>query len=126
MSRSPIGVHESTYWLSSSIQCSNETSLRPLICHRQVMPWNAQAAQRDGVVVRYFAGQSRARTDQRHIAEHDVDEVRQFVDARAPQKTAERMKPRIVADLKDGTVDFVEVHDAVAQRVRAVDHRTKH
>src|SRR5580658_8417345 len=75
---------------------------------------NAQTTQRDCVVVRHFARQSGAGTDQRHIAKHYVDQVRQLVDTRAPEKTAERMKPRIVADLKDGAVDFVEVHDAVA------------
>ena len=72
-----------------------------------------------------FTRQAAARTDKGHIAEHDVDEIRQLVDTGAPKKAAERMKPGIVADLKDRAVDFVEMHDAVAQRVRAVDHRAQ-
>ena len=35
------------------------------------------------------------------------------------------MQTRIVANLEDRPVDFVEVHDALAHRVRAVDHRAQ-
>src|SRR5215831_9063998 len=86
---------------------------------------NAKPPARECVVVLDLARQRRTRTDQRHFAAYDVDEVWQLVDAGAPEKPTERMEPRVVADLEDRPVDFVEMHDALTHRMRAVDHRAK-
>ena len=41
------------------------------------------------------------------------------------KKRPQGMEPRIVANLENRAVDFVEVHDGGAHRVRAVDHRAQ-
>ena len=65
------------------------TSLRPLICHRHVTPCGTLRRRRaKRVVVLDLARQRRPRADQRHFAEQHVDEIRQLVDARAPQEPA--------------------------------------
>ena len=44
----------------------------------------------------HHLGAVRPRTDQRHAAKQDVQQLRQLVDAEAPQEAADRSDPRIV------------------------------
>src|SRR5215469_1921171 len=86
---------------------------------------HAETALGERVVVGDLAGQSGTRPDQRHVAEQNVEQIRQLVDRGLAQEAPERMQTRIVPDLKDRTRNFVEVHQVLAHRVGAVDHRAQ-
>ena len=49
----------------------------------------------------------RAGTHQAHIAFEDIEELRQFVDAGAPQKFADGRDTRVIFDLENGPRNFV-------------------
>ena len=80
---------------------------------------------RGRVVVFDLTWQRRARTYQGNVSEYDVNEIRELVNAGTAKLATEWMQSRILSDLKDGTIDFVEVHQLFAQLVRILDHRTQ-
>jgi hypothetical protein len=57
----------------------------------------------------------RPRPDQRHLAAHDVNQVRQLVDREAPQQRADARDPRIVLRDRQPGADRLGVGDHRAQ-----------
>ena len=65
--------------------------LRPLTCHRPVMPgFTVNRGRYDSREQVRFPGEHRTRPHQRHLAAQDVDQLRQLVQAGAAQPRADR------------------------------------
>lgn len=60
-------------------------------------------------VLRHLLGESRSGPNDRHVANEDVDELWQLVDAELADDAADTGNARIVGNLEDGTILLVEV-----------------
>src|SRR4051812_48721109 len=56
----------------------------------------------------YFVYRQWARADQAHFAAHDIDQLWKFVDAEPAKDPPDRSNARILGELKDGPVHFIE------------------
>ena len=99
--RSSRSDQRSTYSMSSFTQSSNSISLRPETCHRQVMPRaHAEPPAVVDLVLIDLAGHRRARSDEAHVADEHVQELRQLVDRVLAQDPAHPRHARIALDLE--------------------------
>ena len=76
----------SMYQASSSKRCGHGIESRPFTCAQPVMPGlHREPAPVRLRVVRDLLDDVGPRADEAHLAAHDVDELRQLVEARPPQ-----------------------------------------
>src|SRR5580658_8148099 len=75
---------------------------------RQPGSYIQPAAMPGRAAVAFFHGQ-RARPHERHIAQQDVEELRQLIDARFPQEPADARNARVVLDLERRPILFALV-----------------
>src|SRR5688500_16417456 len=67
----------------------------------------------------------RARADEAHLADDDVEQLRQLVEADAAQPGADTRDPRIALDLELRPIDLVRRQHVALLGVRADDHRAE-
>src|SRR5581483_9275288 len=72
-----------------------------------------------------FVDKGRARSDERHVAAQDVPELRELVHTGAAQPLADGRAAGVVANLKDGTLRFVQVPERLFFFVCADPHGAK-
>src|SRR4029079_16079640 len=83
---------------------------------------DAQTAAEGTVKALGLPDRKRPRTHEAHVAEQDVEELRQLVEAGAAQEPAESRDPRVVVDLETGAVHLGQGEELVALLLRADTH----
>src|SRR5207249_3468440 len=66
-----------------------------------------------------------ARSHQDHLSAQHIEKLRKLVDAEFAQESAHASNPRIVADLEDRAVHFIEPLQLMLALLRIGNHRTK-
>ena len=82
-------------------------------------------AELPGLVLRHLLGDRRSRAHQAHLAQQDVHELRDLVDARHAQEAPDARHARIAVDLEHRAVALVQVRETVAVLIRVVHHRAE-
>ena len=104
----------------------NGTSLRPLTCQRPVMPGHgAQPPVLPVFVLRDLARDRWARADQAHLAAQDVEQLRQLVQAGAPEEAADRRDARIALHLEQRAARLVAGAQLLQQTIGVLTHRAE-
>src|SRR5215813_2580631 len=70
-----------------------------------------------------IANRQRARANDAHIAQQDIDQLRQLIDARAPQPLPDSSNSRVVLDFEDRPTLLVQVLDVLHARFGIDTHR---
>ena len=77
------------------------------------------------IVVLHLGWDGRPGADEAHVADENIPELREFVDAGAAQEMPERCDARVVLHLEDGAAHLVESLEFRAQHFGIGDHRAE-
>ncbi len=111
---------------SMRTQSAKETVDRPRTCQMHVRPgvtssrWRSQPRQAS-----VSSQGKRPRPHQRHLAAQHVPQLRQLVDAGAPQESPQARRPRVVLDLERRPVLFVQRRQLRFAGLGVDDHRAE-
>src|SRR5260221_118130 len=96
---------------------STPSSCRPFhSCHQAAVP---------GLGALVITGRQRTRSDERHLAAENVENVRDLIEREAPQDTAHPRDPRVVADLEQRTACLVRLLQRVLIGRSTFHHRAE-
>src|ERR1017187_3331953 len=79
---------------------------------------HGEAAAMPRIVVLHLGRDGRPGADEAHVADENIPELRELVDAGATEETAERSDARVVLHLEDGAAHFVVSLEFRAQHFR--------
>src|ERR1017187_7834547 len=86
---------------------------------------HGEAAAMPRIVVLHLGRDGRPGADEAHVADENIPELRELVDAGATEETAERSDARVVLHLEDGAAHFVVSLEFRAQHFGIGDHRAE-
>ena len=74
------------------------------------------------VIFAHFAGQRRARANNAHVADQNIEKLRQLIQRIFAQEPSQARDARVVRDLEEHVVALVHVHDLGAPGICVQNH----